>query len=130
MFLQVHVVPRVRIRLNNVLFFLPNRACGVLTGTRSANVVSRIPISDACNALKPMLEQKGFPTPNGIHAVSNCVDNLTSLATSPHDACDILDHMCEHFQRLWGLEYKDSSMKEISARPIDVEVFNGHLVTQ
>ena len=47
-FLRIHVIPRIRVQLDKTVFFLRARACGLLTGTRTANVAARIPIADAC----------------------------------------------------------------------------------
>ena len=126
--MRLHVLPRINVRFGKCVFLLRQRACGVLTGTRTANVVARIPIADACQELNQALEDKGFPTPGGTHVISSWVDNLTSIATNVQDACDSMDLVRAHLQDQWHLDFKDSSMEVISVQPLGVEVFNGYVV--
>ena len=129
-FLRIHIVPRIRICFDRETFFLPARACGLLTGTRTANVAARIPVGDVCQKLAPTLRRLGYPTPNGTHAVSSWVDNLTSLARNATDACAILEAVRESLKRDWQLDFKPSSMELLSVAPLEVVCMNGYLVKE
>ena len=127
-FLRVHVLPQIRITFDKEQFFLKTRTCGLLTGTRTANVAAKIPVGDACQLLAPALRELGYQTPAGVHAVASWVDNISSLAGSAADACQILDSIRDVLKSDWALDFKPSSMEILSVAPLDLVVMNGYLV--
>ena len=127
-FLRLHVVPAVRIKFDIVQFQLRERTRGLLTGTRSANIASRIPIGDACLALAPKLLLLGYKTPHATLAVSSWVDNLTAIARDVEGACQILELIREFLRQHWKLEYKASSLECLSVKPIGVEIYKDYTV--
>jgi hypothetical protein len=99
----------VRLQCGN-LWATPNeRSLGVLTGTRIAGVLGKIPIRETIQALRPELDKLGFATPRVTLTVATWVDNLISVAASAERALRmqvlIESYLCEK----WGLRIKERS---------------------
>ena len=119
-FLGMYVGPRIRVRFDNFIFLLQPRGCGVLTGTRSANIVGRNPVADAAaRQSKQRIVGRGFQTPDRNLSLLSWVDNLVALGTNTVDVCSTLEILRQYLKLNWNLTYKQQYGDHVrrSSRP-------------
>jgi hypothetical protein len=92
------------------------RSIGVLTGTRIAGVIGRIPIRDAARALRTDLEALGFETPRAVLTLADWVDNIIKVAPTADRAIRMQTLFEGYLYQVWNLRIKDGSRSFVTAR--------------
>jgi len=114
--LRLHVCPAVIITFARCEVAIGNRTIGVLTGTRTAGLLGRIPVEDTIQKRHHVWEQYCFKTDHHALALATYVDNLFSTGVSVVEAVAILQDCELHLQSAWGLSIGRDSKSFMAAR--------------
>ena len=109
---KLHCVPTIVIAAKGTSCTIGLRSRGVLTGTRSANTLGRVPMIDFADKHPQEIIANGFKTDSSIAGLSSFVDNLLAIGHSIHSVTSILDTCCAFLARQWALTVEDST-KEV-----------------
>jgi len=114
--LRLHVCPAVIITFAKCQVEIINRTIGVLTGTRTAGLLGRIPVEDVIQKRHHIWEQYCFKTDDHAFSLATFVDNLFSTGHSVEEAVAILQDCELHLQLAWGLSIGRDSKSFMAAR--------------
>ena len=114
--LRLHMCPAVLITFANCEVGIGSRTVGVLTGTRTAGLLGRIPVEDVIQKRHHIWEQYCFKTDHDALALATYVDNLFSTGRSVGEAVAILQDCELHLQSAWGLSIGGDSKSFMAAR--------------
>ena len=111
------VDPTVCLRVGASSCEVGQRSRGLLTGTQSAMLLSRVPVLEVAMRRAPFWHQWGYRTDDGSSiALASWVDNLFSAAQSAADAVAILHDAELHLEAQRGLLMGDDSKQFMPAR--------------
>jgi len=88
---------------------LRRRTKGVLTGTRTANQLARVPVLHVLHKLKPSLLCAAFDTGGPPAVIATWIDNLFAVAKTAQIAVDLFLAIQRAFKIDWGLDLKPGS---------------------
>ena len=120
--LRLHMCPIVALCFSNVCVNVTGRSIGVLTGTRTAGLVGRVPVEDIIHKRHHIWEEWCFRTDSSALALATYVDNIFSTGRSADDAVAILKdcelQLAHHWALVIGSDSK-SFMAALGAQPPD-----------
>ena len=114
--LRLHCLPSLCIAVGHSQCEIVGRCFGVLTGTRSAAVMGRIPLADVAMRRMHVWRQLAFRAPGVNCCLGTFVDNLFTAAHDPHSAVEILRDAEVELQQRWRLHFGEDSKLVMSAR--------------
>ena len=120
-FLRFHCVTQLRISVMESIVEFATRSVGVLTGTRSAAAVGRIPLLDIAAARTKTWEGLAFKVPGVAFCLGTFVDNLFSTGATAHDAVAILEDVEAQLLQKWHLRIGTESKIVLPAAGQDVQ---------
>ena len=113
--LRLQLLPNITLALGNTRIRIDGRTLGVMTGSRLAGELGRIPVESTIQECLPQLERYGFRTDSRILCVCTFVDNIFNFSTSSLGATAMGDLFEQTLFKNWQLSIKEGSRKVTSA---------------
>ena len=113
--LRMHCLPALHISVGQSECCITGRCVGVLTGTRSAAVVGRIPLLDLAKCRMESWEHLAFRVPSLNCCLGTFVDNLFSTGQGAHSAVAILEDAGTFLIQRWKPQYGQDSKVVVSS---------------
>ena len=101
----------------------PRRTRGLLTGTRTAVTLGRIPVEDCLSVCLEQWQRAGFEAEGGFLTVATWVDNLFTVGPTAYCAVSLLEDLESEFEHRWSLKYGATSKQLMSCKgALDVTI--------
>ena len=91
------------------------RSVGVLTGSRSACEIGRVPLLDAAMHRLHVWNELGLQTDTHTFSMATFVDNIFSAADNAQSAVAIVEDVRQWLRQRWRLELKEGSLEALPA---------------
>ena len=126
--LRLHFCIQIIVNFEGGFVRIINRTRGVMTGSRSAVLVGRIPVYDIIGRNLQNWIPKGFPLDDGkALTVASWVDNIYAVSSFAHSAIEMLNDFEGDLSQYWGLVFGEDCKKVMKAlgHPEDDEEHEG-----
>jgi hypothetical protein len=117
--LRLQLLPKVFLRVGNAEFETGPRSAGVMTGTRCAGEIGRIPVEETLAATFPLLQRLGFQAGERKICVATYIDNIFTFSTGTAGAIQMAQAVADRLLQRLRLQIKDGGRAVISSDPDD-----------
>ena len=108
-FLRFHTCTRLFLSIDCACFEVEGRCTGVLTGSRSSVVLSRLPVQDAFNKCLETWSDLGFELEHTRLCACSWIDNIFSFGPNPAHCTTILNGLEAVLKSDWDLRFSGDS---------------------
>lgn len=106
---RLHLVTNLELSCAGSSACLQYRTRGVLTGTRTANQLARVPMLEVLHNLIPNLREAGIVTGGERAVVATWIDNIFAVTRTAQCGVDLFVQIQLAFKTRWGLDFKPGS---------------------